>query len=57
MAASGVLLLVLKVAALLGKGEEVGEDHAAEANVVVVGWSWSRCTSRSSDPPLDPHSS
>jgi len=31
--ASGVLLLVLEVAALLGKGDEVGEDHPADADV------------------------
>lgn len=33
MAASGVLLLVLEVAALLGEGDEVREDHAADADV------------------------
>lgn len=34
MAGSGGVLLVLGVAALLGEGDEVGEDHANEADMV-----------------------
>ena len=34
MAGSGGVLLVLGVAALLGEGDEVGEDHATEVDMV-----------------------